>query len=115
MKIINYHKINQEATFANLKGIYKNKPALIIAPGPSLDDIIDKIDKIKDDVIIIACDSSLQYLEAKNIYPHYIVNTHCLPKLKNCFEGVNTEKYILITPTSWSLISSGTQRNEWLW
>lgn len=96
----NYHKINQEATLSDLKGTLRNKPAVIVAPGPSLDDVIQKIYKIKDDVIIIACDSVLQYLEANNIYPHYIVNAHCLPKLKNCFEGINTEKYTLITPTT---------------
>ena len=64
--IIRHRGINE------LKDIYKNKPAILVSTGPSLEKNIHEIIKLKDKVIIIAVAQALRILLAYDITPDFI-------------------------------------------
>jgi len=53
--------------------IYKNKPALIIATGPSLNKQLDLIKKYQDNFVIIAVDPAIPILKSKGIVPDFVM------------------------------------------
>lgn len=62
-------------SFGALKEKFKGLPAICIAAGPSLDKTITDVKKIKDQALIIACDSSVNALAAVGLQPHIVVTT----------------------------------------
>jgi len=69
----------------NLHNKFKDKPAVIIASGPSLSKNIDYLDKIKDKAILIAADSVSGALKLRNIKPDILCGLD--------YQQVNLEKY----------------------
>jgi len=57
---------------AELKGLFKNKPAVLICTGPSLEKNIHELIPIQDKVIIIAVAQALRILLAYDIRPDFI-------------------------------------------
>jgi len=57
---------------AELKDIYKNKPAILVSTGPSLSKNIHNLIGLKDKVIIIAVGQALRVLLAYDIVPDFI-------------------------------------------
>jgi hypothetical protein len=55
-----------------LFGALENKPAIIVSAGPSLDKNIHQLKELKDQVVIIAVDTSLKPLLNAGIEPHLI-------------------------------------------
>lgn len=68
-----------------LKNKAKNKPALIVASGPSLSNDIDTIKKNRSKFIIIAVDSAINVLDQNNIKPDIICGLD--------YQQVTLEKY----------------------
>ncbi|MGB9744793.1 MAG: 6-hydroxymethylpterin diphosphokinase MptE-like protein [Desulfurella sp.] len=68
-----------------LKNRAKNKPALIVASGPSLSNDIETIKKYRDKFIVIAVDSVINILEQNNIKPDIICGLD--------YQQVTLEKY----------------------
>lgn len=56
------------------KGIYKNKPVLIVATGPSLNKQLETLKANKDQFIIIAVDPAVPILKKYGIIPQYVVS-----------------------------------------
>jgi len=51
---------------------FKNKPAILVAAGPSLDKNIKVLKKIQDNALIIACDTIIEKLLKNNITPDIV-------------------------------------------
>lgn len=58
-----------------LQGVLKNKTALIVGGGPSLDENIEKIKALRDKVFLISLGNPLSTLKKHNIKPDLIVST----------------------------------------
>ena len=70
-----------------LVDIYRNAPALIVSPGPSLDRNIHLIPSIQNQVLIVAVAQALKALHSVGVTPHII----CVvdpQDLRTLFEGV---------------------------
>ena len=64
--IIHDYKINK------LKNKLKNIPAIIVSAGPSLEDNIQKLKKVKDNFVIICGNRTLKPLLDEGIIPHFV-------------------------------------------
>jgi hypothetical protein len=49
-------------------------PALLVAAGPSLDDLRPHIKAISERVLVIACDTALRFLAQNGVIPHFTVS-----------------------------------------
>ncbi|AET70310.1 hypothetical protein Desor_4909 [Desulfosporosinus orientis DSM 765] len=57
-----------------IKGKYKNMPAIIVAAGPSLDNNIQYLKKANGKALIIACDASMRACEKHGVQPDAIAS-----------------------------------------
>lgn len=72
--LLNLPRILSSNLINNLKGAFKGIPALIIGSGPSLDDDIEYVKKLKDHTLIFAAGSSIQALLHHGVKPHFAVS-----------------------------------------
>lgn len=72
--LVNAVFAQQINTLGNYKDLYKNKPVLIVATGPSLNKQLDTLQKYKDHFIIIAVDPAVPILKKYGIIPQYVVS-----------------------------------------
>lgn len=84
-----------------LKNIFKDKTALIISAGPSLDKAIDVIKGNRDKFIIIAIGQAVKALYKKNIIPDFAVIIDMLPLVHQLdFLGDDLNKVNLVVQTA---------------
>lgn len=57
-----------------IKGRYKNKPAIIVSAGPSLDKNVDLLKEVEGKALIIATDATLRGLTKRGIKPDAVVS-----------------------------------------
>ena len=72
----NINNINSGSSIyklSDLENKFEGQTALIIAPGPSLNDVIDKIKNNRDKFVIFAVNKVLNILAANGIYPDFAV------------------------------------------
>lgn len=58
----------------DIRGKYKNVPAIIVAAGPSLDKNIQHLKEANGKALIIACDASMKACEKNSVYPDAIAS-----------------------------------------
>jgi hypothetical protein len=68
----NLPTLAQSTNIDALKGKFKNKPALIVSSGPSLDDSLPSIAKYKDKAVIFATGNSYKAMANYNIKPDFL-------------------------------------------
>ena len=74
--------------FEKFHNIFKNKPAVIVSAGPSLNKNVHLLEKVKDRWIIIALDATYEKLLSMGIEPDFIVTKERdLATYKAFFEG----------------------------
>ena len=66
--------LSESRPLDDLGGLFKGKPAILVAAGPSLSKNIHHLKNIKDKALIIAADAALAPLMACGIKPHMIVS-----------------------------------------
>jgi hypothetical protein len=71
--LANAPRISREANVAVLADLFAGIPAVIVAAGPSLDRNIAELAAVKDQVLIVACDTAARPLMSVGIDPHIIV------------------------------------------
>ncbi len=64
--------IHHNYRFDDLKDMFRDKPAIIVSAGPSLDENIDLLKQAKGKAVIIAVDSALPSLMAHQIMPDFV-------------------------------------------
>ncbi len=69
-----------------LQGLFQNKPAIIVSAGPSLNNDLEELRKIKDKCVVIAVDSAAKPLFEANINPDFITSID--------FQELNIEKVV---------------------
>lgn len=82
------------------KDIYKNKPAVIVASGPSLEKNIKYLKEYQDKVLILACDGSYKRLKKEGIKAHAIGSIERIIKTYEAFYENNEfdNDLILLSP-----------------
>ncbi|AZT91658.1 DUF115 domain-containing protein [Caldicellulosiruptor changbaiensis] len=70
---------------------YRNVPAIIIAAGPSLEENIERIRKLRSDVIIIVVSRVSKYLLQNRIIPDYIVVSDPFPIVQEHLTNISSK------------------------
>ena len=73
---------------AYVKELFKNKPAVVVATGPSLKKNIHLLKQLEDSALIIAADASLRILHQHDIIPHIVTTIERLPGLGSHYKGL---------------------------
>lgn len=71
--LINAVFAQQINNVVDYKDLYKNKPVLMVATGPSLNKQLNTLQKYKDQFIVIAVDAAVPILKKHDIIPQYVV------------------------------------------
>ncbi len=79
--------IHHNYVFDDLSGMYKDMPAIIVSAGPSLDENIHILKQALGKAVILAVDSALPSLVAKDIMPGYVTT---IDPLELIYEKVAT-------------------------
>ncbi len=80
--------------------MFKNKPAIVVSAGPSLQKNIEQIKSLENKCVIIAVDTVLKSLQYHNIKPHFITTIDPQKKNAKYFRGIDTSNSILIAESS---------------
>jgi len=83
--IKNIPNIAEGGSIAELIDLFRDKPAIVVASGPSLSKNINILKEIKDKAIIIAIDSVLSVLDRHDIEPDFVCGVD--------FQEINMGKY----------------------
>lgn len=89
-----------ESLLLSFKDIYKDKTAVVVSAGPSLDRDIEILKKYKDNVIIITVSQALRTLWQNGITPDFVV---CIEQFDSTpqVEGVDiSNSYLILEPTT---------------
>lgn len=94
----NIPQIIKEPPLLEFRNIYKDKTAVVVSAGPSLDKNVETLKKYKDNVLIIAVLQALKTLTKNGINPDFIVSIEqcdSTPQLN----GVDTkDSYLILEP-----------------
>lgn len=86
----------------NLKDKFKNKPAVVVATGPSLNKNKELLRKIKDRAIIVSVDASLKILMDMGVKPNIITSLERVEEVVPLIDGFSKEElkeiYLAATP-----------------
>jgi hypothetical protein len=81
-----------------LRDCFAGRTAAVVAAGPSLNETIPVLGRIRDRVVIVAVGTALKPLLAAGIEPHIVVLVDGSPLLRHQFEGVEAPRTSLLVP-----------------
>lgn len=84
--------IKDSKKLKDLKGIYRNKPMIIVCAGPSLEDKLEFIKTNQEEMIIVCVDTAYRYLIKNKILPHHVLS------LDANYENLGDFKFIKSNP-----------------
>ena len=87
-----------EPLLLDFKDVYKDKTAVVVSAGPSLDRNIETLKKYEDNVVIIAVSQATRTLTQNGITPDFVV---CIEQFDSStqFTGVDTSNsYLILEP-----------------
>ena len=92
----NFPKLLNEIPLNRLKDRFKNKTAIVVSAGPTLDRNIETIKKYRKNIILFVVGTALKTVVKNNITPDFVVIIESFNSSKQ-LEGINTEKINFIT------------------
>lgn len=79
-----------------VKGFFKEKPAIIVATGPSLKKSLHLLKEAENSAVIVSADASFRILHNGGIYPHFTTTVERTPGPAMFYEGLDDlEKTVL--------------------
>ena len=94
--INNIPKILNEVPIGEFKDFYKNKTAVVVSAGPTLDRNIETIKKYRDNIVLITVGTAMKTLSTHNIIPDFL----CIIEANDCSKqiaGVDLKEVNFIT------------------
>jgi hypothetical protein len=95
--IINFPHVLDNPPFKHLLGAFKDRPAVIVSAGPSLEKNMHLLHELDDRALIIAVDTSTKPLLAAGITPHVVVSGDPQEANYRHLKGVDLPQTYLIT------------------
>ena len=86
--LLNIPEVIKNPGVKNLFGRFKNKPAICVAAGPSLDKNVHVLHQAKNRALIICVDAALKTLLEKGVKPDIVVSIDYGIGARNLFNGV---------------------------
>ncbi|MFD0590668.1 6-hydroxymethylpterin diphosphokinase MptE-like protein [Paenibacillus sp. GCM10027627] len=98
----------------NVKGLFSGMTAIIVGAGPSLEEDIEQLKKIKDSTVIIAAGTAIQSLLHFGIKPHLVVSMDGMEANYNAFKHLDrTDIPLLYFPQIDARIVDGGYNEAW--
>ena len=80
---------------AHVKNLFKGRPAVVVATGPSLKKNIHQLKSIENSALILSVDASLRILHQHNIFPHLVTTIERPPGFDAYYKGLkNLDKTV---------------------
>lgn len=95
--ILNFPHVLDNPPFKHLLGAFKDRPAVIVSAGPSLEKNMHLLQGLDDRALIIAVDTSTKPLLAAGITPHVVVSGDPQEANYRHLKGVDLPQTYLIT------------------
>lgn len=95
--ILNFPHVLDNPPFKHLLGAFKNRPAVIVSAGPSLEKNMHLLKQLDDRALIIAVDTTTKPLLAAGITPHVVVSGDPQEANYRHLKGVDLPHTYLIT------------------
>ncbi len=78
-----------------VKDLFKGRPAVVVATGPSLKKNVRLLKSIEDSAVIVSADASLRILHQHNIFPHMVTTVERPPGFDAYYRGLqNLDKTV---------------------
>jgi len=97
--LLNLKQINGNSYLSSYKDLFKGKPAILIAAGPSLKKQLPMIKQVQDNFILIAAGQTIKTLHAHGIHPHFVVAADPQDALQKYFDSDQFTREILLCLT----------------
>jgi len=97
--LLNLKQINGNSYLSSYKDLFKGKPAILIAAGPSLKKQLPMLQQVQDRYILIAAGQTIKTLHANGIHPHFVVAADPQDALQKYFESDQYTREILLCLT----------------
>lgn len=96
--VLNYPLMSKLSGVHMLTMAAKGLPAIVVGIGPSLDEELEQLVKLKASsrAIIISTDAALKPLLAHKITPHLVISFDCREEQASLFEGLETSELTLL-------------------
>ncbi|GAB4257820.1 MAG: hypothetical protein Kow0092_05010 [Deferrisomatales bacterium] len=89
--LLNLETIARSPGIKDLFGRFPQRPAVIIATGPSLDKNFHLLRELQDRAILISVDASLKFLLRNGIRPHFVTCLERVPETVPFFEDLDPD------------------------
>lgn len=108
---INIREIIDYPGVMDIKGLFKGKPGVVIATGPSLMKNIHLLEGIKDKAVFCSVDASVKVLQKHNLKPHMVTCLERVIETSRLFEGLKEEEVEDVFLAGTPVIHPMTYRN----
>lgn len=88
---LNINEIIKNPGIKELKGIFKDKPGIVVATGPSLNKNIDLLKNLENKAVICSADASVRVMKKHGIKPHLVTSLERVLPTSKLFEGLTKE------------------------
>ncbi len=89
--IANFSHALSAHSLDDVKNLFAQQPAIIVAAGPSLDKNVEQLQEVNNSAVIICVDTALNTLQHYGIKPHMVVTTDPSPENAHHFDGLQLE------------------------
>ena len=88
---LNINEIITNPGIKELKDIFKGKPGIVVATGPSLNKNINLLKGVENKAVLCAADASVRVMKKHNLKPHLVTSLERLLPTSKLFEGLTKE------------------------
>ncbi|WP_432407102.1 motility associated factor glycosyltransferase family protein [Wukongibacter sp. M2B1] len=95
-QIMNLPYMLQSSYIKDLSGVFKNRPAIIVSAGPSLNKNVELLREVKDKILIICVGTALRVLLRADIKPDIVITIDGGEANYNHFKGISYDDITLV-------------------
>jgi hypothetical protein len=88
---LNINEIINNPGIKDLKDVFKNKPGIVVATGPSLSKNIELLRGLENKAVICAADASVRVMKKHGLKPHLVTSLERVIETVNLFDGLTKD------------------------
>lgn len=88
---LNINEIINNPGIKELKGIFENKPGIVVATGPSLNKNIHLLKGLENKAVLCAADASVRVMKKHGLKPHLVTSLERVLPTSKLFEGLTKD------------------------
>jgi len=92
----NLHQLMRDSWIDDLYGKFPDVPGVVVSSGPSLDNQVAELHKLKDKALLFVCDRSVKFCLKHGIDPDFCITLDPQEFSVKYYQGLNLPKYMAI-------------------